>query len=107
MAIYDGNKLAQEKLLDVANFCAMAAVKAPQTTGKIQVFAEIITDEDIDPIEEILGIQAKTSIVAEGDYTTLKYCREQSQRPVILLVGASGLRHADMGWDCGGCGFST
>ena len=107
MAIYDGNKLAQERILDVANFCAMAAVKAPQMTGKIQVLTEIITDEDVDPIEEILGIQAKTSIVAEGDYTTLRYCREHGQRPVILLVGASGLRHSEMGWDCGACGFST
>ncbi len=107
MGIYDGNELAQEKLLDVAKYCAMAAVKAPQVTGKVRIMSEIITGDDIDPIEEILGIQAKVSIVAEGDYTTLKYCREHGQRPVILLVGASGLRHSELGWDCGACGFST
>ncbi len=107
MAIYDGNKLAQERLLEVANFCAMAAIKAPQVTGKVRILTEIITDEDIDPIEEILGIQGKTSIVAEGDYNTLKYCREGGARPVILLVGGSNLRHSELEWDCGACGFAT
>lgn len=107
MGIYNGNKLAQENLLDVARYCAMAAVKAPQITGKVNILTEIITEEDIDPLEEILGIQAKTSIVAEGDYNTLKYCREEGLRPVILLVGASNLCHCELEWDCGACGFST
>jgi len=107
MGIYKGNKLAQENLLDVAKFCTMAAIKAPQITGKVKVVTEVITDEDIDPIEEILKIQGKTNIVAEGDYNTLKYYREQKKRPVILLVGAPNLRQCELEWDCGACGFST
>ena len=50
MTVYDGNKAAQDHLLDIAKGCILAAAKAPTMTHRLGLRTEIITDEDIEPI---------------------------------------------------------
>ena len=41
MAVYDGNKAAQEHLLDIAKACILAAAKAPTLTHRLGLRMEI------------------------------------------------------------------
>jgi hypothetical protein len=45
MPLYDGRKLAQEGLLQVAQHCAQAALHAPQLIGKTEIKMEVVTGE--------------------------------------------------------------
>ena len=61
MAIYDGLEAAHDHLLDIAKACALAAAKAQTVTHRLGLRAEIITDEDIDPMLDVLGTLGETS----------------------------------------------
>ena len=56
MTVYDGKKLAHEKLLDIATYCIHSALKAPQITGRVQLEFEIVTDDDLNPFIEAFGL---------------------------------------------------
>ena len=54
MTIYDGLQAAHDHLLDVAKACALAASKASVFTQRLKLRSEIITNEDIEPIIDVL-----------------------------------------------------
>ena len=107
MAYYDGQKLANEGLLTAAQLCAIAALKAPQTTGITELKIEILTGEDLDPIIEVLGILGEDNTVCYGDNKTLQACKDKGTLPVIMLVGGKGIGNSELNWNCGACGFAT
>ena len=105
MAVYDGYKAAQDHLIDIAKSCILAAAKAPTLTQQLELRTEIITDEDIDPILDILGTLGETSAFQLHDFVALKHLADQGRMPPILLLGADLTKPAL--WDCGACGFKT
>jgi len=107
MAYFDGKKLANEGFLPVAQLCAIAALKAPQLTGTTRLKIEILTDGDLDPIIEVLGILGEDNTVCYGDSKTLGACKAKGTLPVVMLLGGTGMGHSDLGWDCGACGLGT
>lgn len=105
--IIDGRKLVHEKLLDTAAKCAQAAFKAPQTTGRLKLQVEVLTQEQemlpIVEMFEVLGEIQPHAIQLANGYRKLF---EAGEPPVIILFGAD-LTVSEMGWDCGACGFKT
>lgn len=86
MPLYDGNKLAQEGLLQVAQHCAQAALHAPQLTGTTETKVEIITDEALEDFFTVQGLANKQGIRTSGE--TYKLAYDMGEPPVIMLVGA-------------------
>ena len=105
MAIYDGLEAAHDHLLDIAKACALAAAKAQTVTHRLGLRAEIITDEDIDPMLDVLGTLGETSAFQLHDAVAFKHLAEQGRMPPVLLLGAD-LTDPVL-WDCGACGFPT
>ena len=105
MAVYDGNKAAQEHLMDIAKACIMAAGKAPTMTGELKLYTEIITDEDFEPILDILETLGETSAFQRHDAVAFRHLIDKGMLPPVLLIGAD-LTEPAM-WNCGACGFST
>ena len=105
MAIYDGQKAAEEHLLEVAKACVIAAVKTPTLTGKLDLKTEIITGDDLVPLIELMETLAKGSQVLEADGMAYRKMIDEGQLPPVLMLGADLTK--PIGWDCGGCGFST
>ncbi|MFZ5645098.1 MAG: DUF2148 domain-containing protein [Bacillota bacterium] len=106
MPRYDGKLAAQEHLLDVAKSMVQAAYKAPLTTGRIKLHAEIVTGEDLVPIIELMGAVSKISQFTAWDYITLKESYDSGYPPVLVLLGADATV-SEMAWNCGACGFPT
>ena len=106
MARIKGSDAAREAVYQAANLAAVAAYRAPQITGRLEIMVEIITEEDQDPIIEFAGALAPISPVMAFDYQTMKYFREKNAPLVCLLIGAK-LDRSELNWDCGGCGFPT
>ena len=106
MARIDGKDAAREAVMEVVKLAAAAAYRAPMLTGKLNLKAEIITDEDQDPIIEFFEEIKNISPVMFFDYETLKHFRDKGQTIPILLLGAD-LTKSELGWDCGACGFQT
>lgn len=106
MPRYNGKEAAQEQLLNVAKSMVQAAYKAPLTTGRINLQAEIVTGEDLVPIIEILGVLAKVSQFVAWDYTALKESYESGFPPVLVLIGADATL-SETAWNCGACGFAS
>jgi uncharacterized ferredoxin-like protein len=107
MAVYDGRKLAQDKLLDIATYCIQSALKAPQITGRVELEFEIITDDDLNPFIEAFGLLmpiAGFHAISMLSYTAAVGAGEP---PVLLLIGAKNLRKSELAWNCGACGFET
>lgn len=105
MAIYDGFEAAHEYLLEVAKACALASAKAQTLTHRLELQAEIITDEDIEPVIDILESLGETSTFQLHDAVALRHLSKQKKLPPILLLGADLTKPAL--WDCGACGFKT
>ena len=105
MAIHDGNEAAYDHLLEVAKACAVAAARAPTVTGKLGIKMEIVTDEDQKPMIEVLEALGKASLFQRVDANSYRKLIDAGTSPPVLLLGAD-LTEA-IGWDCGGCGFST
>jgi uncharacterized ferredoxin-like protein len=107
MAVYDGKKEAQAKLLDIAAYCVQSALKAPQITGRVELEFKIMTDADLNPLVEAFGLLS--SIAAFHAISLLSYSKAigAGQPPVLLLIGGKNLRKSELAWDCGACGFET
>jgi uncharacterized ferredoxin-like protein len=105
MAVYDGMKAAFEHLTEVAKACALAAAKAPAITHRLNLKMEIITEEDIEPIIDVLETLGKTSAFQLHDAVAFRQLAEQGKLPPVLLLGADLTEPAL--WDCGACGFAT
>jgi len=105
MGIYEGNEIYQEQLLSIAKECAIAAMKVPLLTGDLELKTKIITDDDFEPIIEVLEVLGKTSAFQLHDATAYRAYKEKGILPPVLLIGAD-LTKPPM-WNCGGCGFKN
>lgn len=106
MSRYDGKKLSQEHLMDIAGRAVVAAYKAPQLTGRVEIMTEVVTGDDQLPILEFYREVAPISPVMRFDYETFTELRAQGTPPVFILIGAD-LTSSELGWNCGACGFKT
>jgi uncharacterized ferredoxin-like protein len=111
----DGPSCARERLLDVAGHALHAYYGAPLVTSRLNQKAVIVHGEDILPMLEFVEkLEAKLGSDAAKDtffplyvdYMCFKTAMEEGNPPVILVLGAD-LSIADLGWDCGACGFPT
>jgi uncharacterized ferredoxin-like protein len=105
MAVYDGLDVANEKMLDVAKACAVAAAKAPTLTGRLDLRMEILTGEDLEPMIQVLETLGKTSAFQLHDATAFRTYKNDGVLPPVLLLGADLCKPPL--WNCGGCGFPT
>jgi len=105
MAIHDGYEAALEHLLEVAKACAIAAARAPTTTGKLGLRMEILTGDDLRPMIDVLETLGETSLFQRVDATSYRKLIDAGVAPPVLLLGAD--LTAAIGWECGGCGFPT
>lgn len=105
MAKIDGNTAANEYMLEAAKLAAAAALKAPKLAGT-EIKTGILTNEDVLPIAELLGIIGEGNAFVYGDGVCIKKAYEKGCPPVLLLVGTSTLI-SDLAWNCGACGFDT
>lgn len=115
MGLIDGKRYTRERLLDVAGHALQAYFGAPQVTSRLNHKAVIVHGDDILPMLEFVEkLEAKLGSDAAKDtffplyvdYMCFKTAMEEGYPPVILVLGAD-LSIADLGWDCGACGFST
>ncbi|UCD56632.1 MAG: hypothetical protein JSV16_12485 [Candidatus Hydrogenedentota bacterium] len=115
MGMIDGRLYAQERLLDVAGHVLHAYYGTPQVTSRLDQKAVIVHDEDMMPMLEFVEkLEAKlgedaaknTFFPLYVDYMCFKTAIEQGYPPVVLILGAD-LSIADLGWNCGTCGFRT
>ncbi|MBT3367899.1 MAG: hypothetical protein HN416_12155 [Nitrospina sp.] len=105
MAIYNGMEAAHDHLMEVAKACILAAGKAPTLTHRLELMAEIVTDEDMDPIIDVLATLGETSAFQRHDAVAYQSLKKQNKMPPVLLIGADLMKPAM--WDCGACGFKT
>ncbi len=107
MPVYNGKKLAQEKLLDIAAYCIHASLKAPQITGRVELDFEVVTAEDLGPIIDAFGLLG--SVAGFHAISLMSYTKAlaSGEPPVLLLIGGKKLRKSELNWNCGACGFKT
>ncbi len=105
MAVYSGEQATKEYLLEITKACAVAAAKAPTLTNSLNLRTEIVTDEDLDPVLDVLETFGKTSTFQMHDAVAFKKMKEKGVLPPVLLIGAD-LCEPPL-WDCGACGFRT
>ena len=115
MGMIDGRLYAQERLLDVAGHVLHAYFKAPQVTSRLNQKAVIVHGEHLAPMLEFVEkLEAKVGASAAKDtfmplyvdYMCFKTAIDEGHPPVVLILGAD-LSKAELGWDCGACGFPT
>ena len=108
MGVYDGNRVANDGLLDVARLCVMAALKSPQMTQKTNIITQIVTDEDVLPIIEVMEAQGELEKgLAYGEAITFRPDYDKGTPPVFVLVGSNNLVRSELNWNCGACGWPT
>ena len=105
MAIYNGQQAAQDHLLEVTKACAVAASKAPQLTGRLELKMEILTNEDLEPMIDVLETLGKTSAFQLHDAMAFRTYAKAGTLPPVLLLGADLIE--PVLWNCGACGFPT
>jgi formate dehydrogenase beta subunit len=86
MPLYNGNKLANESLLEVAKHCAQAALHAPQLTGKTKVKIEIVAGDELKDFFSVSSVGGKLGARLGGD--TYRQAYEMGEPPVLMLIGA-------------------
>lgn len=114
MPMLDGKQFADEKLLDAAGHILHAYYKAPQTTGRLDSKAVVVYGEELNPMLEMIekmdkklaGAAKELFFPLYVDYQCVKQAIEQGYAPIMLILGADGSK-ANLGWDCGACGFPT
>lgn len=104
MALYDGRKLAQDGLLDVATHCTQAALHAPQLTGKTDIKIEVLEGDELDHYFGVEAELAQLGIVTTAE--AMKVSKDFGEPPVVMLIGIDG-SVSQTAWDCGACGFDT
>lgn len=114
MAVYDGETLAGESLLEVAKLCILAASKAPRITGSKVYKAEIITGEDLLPIIRAADALAEVRRddvgrgLAFADGAVLKAAYDlDGGKSVLMVIFGDLTTKSELNWNCGACGFST
>jgi len=108
MTIINFDPIANEELVSIAKLGALAAMDAPQITETVRVKAAIVYGkEDVLPMVKFLRIKAEDSFVDFGEYRTLAKCYDQDRLPVVLIIGCTNMRHMELNWNCGACGFAT
>ena len=85
MPLYDGKKLAQDGLLEVAKHCAQAAMHAPQLTGKTRVKIEIVAGEELKNLFSVNNVSSKLGVRLGAPY---KSAYDLGEPPVLMLIGA-------------------
>ncbi|MCL5125919.1 MAG: hypothetical protein M1511_15750, partial [Deltaproteobacteria bacterium] len=78
MAKYDGYKLSEDHLLQVAGACSTAAAKAPTLTGKLGLKLAVITGEDLMPAIEFMEGVARTAVFLAADAIGYRKMIEQN-----------------------------
>ncbi len=115
MGMIDGKVYSQDRLLDVAGHALHAYLSAPLVTSRLKQKAVIVHGADITPMLEFVEkLEAKLGSDAAKDtffplyvdYMCFKTAINEGCPPVVLVLGAD-ISIADLGWDCGACGFST
>jgi len=116
MAIVDGRSFAQEQLWQSAALVLNAYYKAPLVTSRLDQKALLLSGEELMPMLDLIETLSKKVGGHEAtqniffplymDYLAYRVAIEKGQSPVLLLLGAN-LAKADLGWDCGACGFAT
>jgi formate dehydrogenase beta subunit len=86
MPLYDGKKLAQEGLLQVAQHCAQAALHAPQLIGKTEIKMEVVAGEELKDFFSMEAAANKHGARLGGGNYKLAY--NMGEPPVLLLIGA-------------------
>ena len=86
MPSYDGKKLAQEGLLQVAQHCAQAALHAPQLIGKTDIRMQIVEGKDLEDYFRVQDTANKMGARLSGE--TYKTAYQMGEPPVLLLIGA-------------------
>ncbi len=114
MALIDGKKFSDERLMDAAGHVLHAYYRAPEITSRLGKQAVVISGDELLPILEL--IERTEEKVKDGiknlfmpmymDYMCLKVAIEEGYSPVLVAMGANYSK-ADLGWDCGACGFPT
>jgi uncharacterized ferredoxin-like protein len=66
---------------------------------------EILTEEDLEPMIQVLETLGKTSAFQLHDATAFRAYKNEGVLPPVLLLGAD-LTQPPL-WNCGGCGFPT
>jgi uncharacterized ferredoxin-like protein len=107
MAVYDGKKLAQDKLLDIATYCIHSALKAPQITGRVKLEFEVVTGDDLNPFVEAFGLLLPIAGFHAVSLMSYSKAIAAGEPPVLLLIGGNNLRKSELAWNCGACGFET
>ena len=106
MPVHDGNQLAHDHLFEVAKLCAQAVLKSPQITGRLKFEMKIVTGEDLEPIMSALAALGKIDLFNMASAMCWTRAYYDGRPPVLLLIGAN-VRHSDLNWNCGACGFAT
>jgi NADPH-dependent glutamate synthase beta subunit-like oxidoreductase len=86
MPLYDGKKLAQEGLMQVAQHCAQAALHAPQLIGKTEIKMEVVAGEELKDYFRVQDAANKLGARFSGE--TYKAAYQMGEPPVLLLIGA-------------------
>jgi len=105
MAVYDGDEIGSEYLLEVAKACIVAASRAPALTINLGLKTEVLTGEDVMPLIDVMQTLGKIAGMLEMEGATYRKILSDKKPMVIALFGAD-LTKA-VGWNCGGCGFPT
>lgn len=106
MPVHDANQLAHDKLFDIAVFCAQAALKAPQITGRVELKMQILEGEELNAVLEALTILGRIDMFNFLSFATWQQAMAAGNPPVLLLIGAN-VRVSDLNYNCGACGFPT
>ena len=114
MALMDGKHIANQGILDAAGQILQSYYKAPLVTGRLNQKAVIIHGDELLPMLELIekmderlkGAAKDLFFPLYVDYMCLKTAIAQGYSPVLLTMGADCMK-ADLGWDCGACGFPT
>ncbi len=114
MALLDGKTFADERLLDAAGHVLHAYYKAPLTTARLNQKAVVISGEELRPALDLVeGMNQRLEGAAKEaffplyvDYMCVKVAMDEGYSPVMVAMGADYTK-ADLGWDCGACGFPT
>ena len=114
MAVYNGERLASEGLLEVAKLCVLSASKAPRITGSKVFKTVIITGEDLLPIIRVgeALVEVRKDDVGKGlsfaDGMVLKEAYNlDGGKSVVMVLFGDLTTQSELNWNCGACGFST
>ena len=86
MPHYDGNKMAQDALLDVAKHIAQATLNAPQITGKLDIKIEVLTGEDLEYFFYLEEEMHKVGAMTTAELVKVAY--DRGEPPVVMMMGA-------------------